>query len=131
MEIFHVIIADSNEEVIQKLHDFLARIEGVEIAGEARSGVEVLELIQSYQVDLLIIGWQSKGMNGPHIANLLSELREPVQVLFWGAGPEVTRLTPRENLNVKGYLAEDTSPEEFQALIRHIRDEGNLSRYIR
>jgi two-component system invasion response regulator UvrY len=131
MEIFHIIIADAREEIIQKLRDLITGVEGVEIAGEARSGVEVLELVQRYPVDLLIIGWQSQGISGPQIANLLSELREPVQVLFWGVEPETTRLTPRENLNVRGYLTEDTNPEEIQALIRQIRDEGNLSRYIR
>jgi DNA-binding LytR/AlgR family response regulator len=58
------LIVDDEKLARERLHGFLAPLDGVEVVGEARNGPEALELIAREKPDLVFLDVQMPGMSG-------------------------------------------------------------------
>lgn len=66
-----VLIADDEQMARKRLVRLLTALPDTEIAGEARSGLEVLERVAAGGVDLLLLDIRMPGMSGPEALALL------------------------------------------------------------
>jgi DNA-binding LytR/AlgR family response regulator len=66
------------------LSDYLSRVDFLTEAGQARDGMEALRLIESQQIDLLLLDVQMPGLSG---TELMQSLRHPPAVIFTTAHP--------------------------------------------
>ena len=59
-----LIIADDSDMMRNRIRNLLRQNPNVEIAGEAKNGIEALQLVLEHQPDLLILDFKMPGLNG-------------------------------------------------------------------
>jgi two-component system response regulator LytT len=64
MATIRTLIVDDEKLARDRLAGFLRAIDGIEVVGEARDGVEAVELIGEHRPDLVFLDVQMPGMNG-------------------------------------------------------------------
>ncbi len=78
------LIVDDEPLARTGLSDYLSRVGFLTEIGQARDGMEALEIIEREQVDLLLLDVQMPGLNG---VELMQSLSRPPQVIFTTAHP--------------------------------------------
>jgi two-component system, LytTR family, response regulator len=73
-----ILIADDEPIAREILRDLLAEIGGVELAGEAASGVEAVDQIDRLRPDLVLLDLEMPGLDGFGVARLLRGERLPL-----------------------------------------------------
>jgi DNA-binding NarL/FixJ family response regulator len=64
-----VFIADDSELMRERLVAMLAELPGIEIVGQARDGLEAIDLIPKLQPDVVILDIRMPGRNGIDVLN--------------------------------------------------------------
>ena len=59
-----VLVADDHRLILEAVRRSLGAAEDIEIVGEARSGAQVLPLVQSTEPDLVLLDLRMPGMDG-------------------------------------------------------------------
>ena len=77
-----VLIIDDEKPARSDIARILEKIEGVEIAGEARNGIEAVEKIESLKPDILLLDIRMPGLDGFQVVEKISGLDEVPAVIF-------------------------------------------------
>lgn len=77
-----VLIVDDEPPARQRLGRLLAEIDGVELAGEAATGLEALEQAARLAPDVVLLDVRMPGLDGIETAHHLGVLEEPPAVIF-------------------------------------------------
>lgn len=110
------LIVDDERIARQELRRLLAAHPEVEIAGEARSGQEALELIPKLAPDLVFLDIQMPGMTG---FELLERLDDVPQVVFTTAYDEYA--IRAFEVNALDYLLKPIAPARLAAALARVR----------
>jgi two-component system LytT family response regulator len=110
------LIVDDERIARQELRRLLAAHPGVEIAGEARSGQDALELIPKLGPDLVFLDIQMPGMTG---FELLERLDDVPQVVFTTAYDEYA--IRAFEVNALDYLLKPIAPARLAAALERVR----------
>lgn len=87
-----VLIADDSMVTRLVLKDLLARDDGIEVAGEARSGQEAVEMTLRLRPDLIIMDVMMPGMDGlAATVEIMAQCPTPILVLSSNVDPRDTR----------------------------------------
>lgn len=77
-----VLVVDDEPPARSRLRSLLADIGGVEVVGEAASGVQAIDLAQSAAPELVLLDVRMPGMDGIEVARHLACLPRPPAVVF-------------------------------------------------
>jgi two-component system LytT family response regulator len=110
------LIVDDERVARQELRRLLAAHPEVEIAGEAASGEQALELIQKLAPDLLLLDIQMPAMTG---FDLLDRLREVPDVIFTTAYDQ--HALKAFEVNALDYLLKPIAPARLAAALQKVR----------
>lgn len=126
MRMIRLLIADDHAIVRGGLKQIFALTDDIKVAGEAASGVQLLELLRDETFDLLLLDMTMPGLNG---VDLVTHIRArhprlPLLVLSMHAGTNIIRRTLKAGAS--GYLAKETVPEILIAAIRRIAAGGRF-----
>lgn len=115
-----IIVADDHAIVRRGLREILDERTGMVVRGEAPSGAEVLRLLQTQQVDILLLDMHLPDANG---LQLLNQIRQdwpqiPVLVLSTKFEPEMAVRAIR--CGAAGCLTQDTSPEQLVQAVHQV-----------
>ena len=69
-----ILIVDDSELIRERLIDSLKRLKNIEIAGEAKNGVEALQMIKDKTPDFVIMDIRMPEMNGITVLEKMNEL---------------------------------------------------------
>lgn len=122
-----VFIADDHPIVREGLKGILGACEGMEVVGEASSGVEALEGLRALPADVALL---DLSMPGPGVFELLEQIKSEhprLRILVVSMQPEEIWAVRTLKAGASGFVAKDRSPEELEAAIRRIDDGG---RYV-
>lgn len=78
----NVIIADDEAPARNRLRELLAECPGIQVVGEAKNGMEALELTQQHQPQLLLLDIRMPGMDGIEAASHALKLPQPPAIIF-------------------------------------------------
>ena len=78
-ELMCVLIVDDEPPARERLKRLLADLEGVELIGEAESGIQAVEMIERERPDLVLLDIQMPGLDG---FGVIEALAEPPPVIF-------------------------------------------------
>jgi two-component system LytT family response regulator len=112
------LIIDDERIARQELRRLLAAHPDIEIAGEASSGPDALDLIRKLEPDLIFLDIQMPGMTGFELLEALGETPVP-QVIFTTAYDEFA-LRAFE-VNALDYLLKPVAPERLAAALARLR----------
>ncbi|WP_273446974.1 LytR/AlgR family response regulator transcription factor [Neolewinella agarilytica] len=112
------LIVDDEPLARTGLSDYLHRVDFLTEAGQARDGMEALRLIESLQIDLLLLDVQMPGLSG---TELMQSLRHPPAVIFTTAHPGFA--VEGFELNAIDYLLKPISFPRFLRAALKARDK--------
>lgn len=113
-----ILIIDDHAIVGGGLKQFLASVGGFEVAGQARTAREGLEMIQSAPWDLLLLDIGLPDMNGIEVLKLVKRDKPKLPVLVFSMYAEDDYAMAALEAGAVGYLPKDSVPEEILAAIR-------------
>ncbi len=113
-----ILIIDDHAIVGEGLKQFLASIGGFEVAGQARTAREGLDMIQSAPWDLLLLDIGLPDMNGIEVLKIVRRNKPELPILIFSMYAEDDYAMAALEAGAVGYLPKDSDPEEILAAIR-------------
>lgn len=118
-EPIRVILADDHALVLEGLRGLLEQEPGIEVVAVARSGDELLRLLEEHQVDLVVLDLQMPY----HGLTALVEIRRrrfPVRVLVLTAFGDGESIQSALELEAEGFALKTESPTQTVEAIRQV-----------
>lgn len=113
-----IVIVDDEAPARDRLRRLLAQVEGVELVGEAESGPQAVEMIESLSPDLVLLDIQMPGLDG---FGVIEALEEPPAIIFVTAYDEYA--IRAFEVQALDYLLKPFSRERLERAIRHAQEE--------
>jgi DNA-binding NarL/FixJ family response regulator len=113
-----ILIVDDHAIVGGGLKQFLGSIGGFEIAGQARTAKDGLEMLHTGHWDLLLLDIGLPDMNGIEVLKLVKRDKPDLPVLVFSMYAEDDYAMAALEAGAVGYLPKDSAPEEILAAIR-------------
>ena len=114
------VIADDEEPARNELFFQLARLEDVEVVGQATNGLEALELIESLRPDLSLLDVQMPGLTGFEIVRALVAKKIDSRVVFVTAYDQYA--IEAFKINAVDYLLKPVEPNRLSQTLTRVRE---------
>jgi DNA-binding NarL/FixJ family response regulator len=126
-----VLLADDHTLVRAGIRALLEKIPGVEVAGEAGDGREVLDLIKTHQPDVVLLDISMPGLNGLQTLARITRDFPQVRVVILSMHHNDEYVLQALKSGVSGYLLKRAATAELAAAIKTVvGGEVYLSREI-
>jgi len=112
------LIVDDESPARERLRRMLANIEGIEVVGEAESGVQAVDMIEERNPDLLLLDIQMPGLDGFEVVEALAD---PPLVIFVTAYDEYA--IRAFEVQALDYLLKPFSQERLERAVCRAREE--------
>lgn len=127
-----VLIADDHPIVCRGIHNLLEPAVGITVVGEAHSGGEALQLIESLMPDVVLLDVELSDMSGIDVIRRLNEANISVRVLGLSSYDDREFISQLLALGASGYLLKDEIPEQIIEAVRGVArgETGWVSRKV-
>jgi DNA-binding NarL/FixJ family response regulator len=115
-----VLLADDHTLVRAGIRALLEKLPGVEVAGEAGDGREVLELIQAQQPDVVLMDISMPGLNGLQALARVTRDFPPVRVIILSMHPNDEYVLQALKSGASGYLLKRAATAELAAALKTV-----------
>ena len=115
-----VLIADDHDIVREGMKRVFARTPDIEVAGEASTGQEALELVWHNSYDVVILDISLPGRNGLEILKQIKNHQPKLPVLILSMYPEEQYAVRVLRAGAAGYLTKESDKGELIDAIRRI-----------
>jgi NarL family two-component system response regulator LiaR len=130
-EPIRIIIVDDHVIVRKGIRAYLAEVEGIEVVGDAGSGLEAIQLVACLHPDVILLDLKMPEMDGVQISQQISSQYEDVRILIMTSFTTEEKLLSALQAGAHGYLLKDSAPEELIEKIFQIqRGESDLHHSI-
>lgn len=113
-----VIIVDDHAVVRSGLGAFLFAFDDLELIGEARSGLEALNLCERFHPDVVLMDLMMPGMDGAEATKAIRERYPDIQVIALTSFKEDEMVQNALQAGAIGYLLKNVSADELANAIR-------------
>jgi len=113
-----VLLVDDHALVRRGLSTFLVAFDDLELAGEAASGEEAVQLCAQLQPDVVLMDLMMPGMNGVTATRLIAERRPHPQIIALTSFHEADLVQGALQAGAISYLLKNITAEELAAAIR-------------
>jgi DNA-binding NarL/FixJ family response regulator len=126
-----VLLADDHTLVRAGIRALLERIPGVEVAGEASDGRELLDLIKAQPPDAVLMDISMPGLNGLQALERITRDFTPMRVIILSMHPNDEYVWQALKSGAAGYLLKRAATAELPAALNTVMGGGiYLSREI-
>lgn len=115
-----LLLADDHRMFRQGLRELIERKTEFTVVGEARTGREVLEQIDTLQPDIVLLDIQMPEMTGIAVARQLAESHPAIKIIMLTMYRQDQHLLDAIKAGVKGYLLKDADAEELLSVLRRV-----------
>ncbi|MDI7743003.1 response regulator transcription factor [Lysinibacillus fusiformis] len=121
-----VLIADDHHVVRRGLLFFLKTQKDIEVIGEAKNGVEAVELVDSLQPDIVLMDLVMPEMDGIQATKKIKAKWPAVHILMLTSFSDKDHVLPAIEAGAAGYQLKDIEPDELVNSIRQIISGENI-----
>jgi DNA-binding NarL/FixJ family response regulator len=114
------IIADDHAVLRLGVRKILEGSGEVEVVGEAKNGVEALQLLNEVEADVLILDIEMPVMGGIDVIRVLFNTHTPIRTLILSAYDDLEYITQVFKHGANGYLLKDDVPSQLLRAIRGV-----------
>jgi DNA-binding NarL/FixJ family response regulator len=127
-----VLIADDHPVVCKGIHNTLDSAVGIEVVGEAKSGHEAMQMIESLQPDVVLLDMELPDINGIEVVKKIVEAGISVRILGLSTYDDSVYISQLIALGASGYLLKEEVPEAIVEAIRGVArgETGWVSRKV-
>lgn len=115
-----VLIADDHHVVRRGLLFFLKTQKDIEVVGEAKNGLEAVELVEQFQPDIVLMDLVMPELDGIQATKRIKERWPEVAVLMLTSFSDKDHVLPAIEAGVAGYQLKDIEPDDLVLAIRQI-----------
>ena len=115
-----VVIADDQRAVREGLALLVGVTEGIEVVGEAKDGVEAVQLVRDLEPDVVLVDLRMPELDGAAAIKELRESGSQTRALVLTTYADDASLCPALQAGASGYLTKDASAEEIERAIRAV-----------
>jgi DNA-binding NarL/FixJ family response regulator len=128
MKPLRVVLADDHTLVRAGIRSLLERIPGIEVVGEADTGLEALALIGAHQPDVVLVDIAMPGLNGLDVATRVARDWPQVRVIVLSVHANEEYVARALRAGAVGYLLKDSATAELDLALEAVcRGETYLS----
>lgn len=121
-----IMLADDHAIIRQGLKHLFEAEEGIELVGEAGSGREALELIESLQPDVAILDIRMPELTGIEVARRVVKAGLHTRVILLTMHEDPSAALEAQNAGASGYVLKDNTFEELLTAIRTVAVGGTF-----
>jgi DNA-binding NarL/FixJ family response regulator len=126
-----VLLADDHTLIRAGIRALLEKLPGVEVAGEASDGREVIDLIKTHQPDMVLMDISMPGLNGLQALARITRDFPKVRVIILSMHPNDECVLQALKSGASGYLLKRAATAELAAALKSVvGGEIYLSREI-
>ncbi len=125
-----VVLAEDNEIVRRGIRKLLKKAQDIELIGEARDGIEALNLVNELFPDVLLLDVEMPLFNGIQVARQLGKSERKPRILVLSAYDDQEYIQEMLSNGASGYLIKDEAPERILEAIRGVQSDGVLRSLI-
>jgi len=125
MNKIQIYIVDDHQIVIDGISSYLLGNDEFEILGSASSANGLFMLLQKKQPDILILDCKLPGLQGTHIAKIVSDKYPKIKIMFLSSNTDKESLNRAIESGGLGYLSKDVTEEEFLLALSKINKGEN------
>ena len=128
MNVVRIVIADDHTIVRGGIRLLLESLESVQVVAEAADGFEALELVRTYQPDVLVADIAMPGINGLDLVRRMGEESLPTQAVILSMHADEEYVHRAIAAGARGYVLKGSGIEELGMAIQSVfRGEVFLS----
>jgi DNA-binding NarL/FixJ family response regulator len=120
-----VVLADDHDFVRMGIKALLSKIDGVEVIGEARDGVELIALLASLTPDLVLTDISMPGIDGIAAIAEIHDRYPQVKVLVLSMHDSLDFVKQAVGKGACGYLMKDAPSFELEQALRSVMARGS------
>ena len=117
-------MADDHTIVREGLKQLLSAAEGLEIAGEARDGHEVMKAVRELDFDLLLLDMSMPGKSGIELIKQVRSERPKLRILILSMHEERQYAIRAIRAGASGYLTKESASRQLVEAIRKVAGGG-------
>jgi len=121
-----VMLVDDHAVVRQGLHTFLDLQDDITVVGEAKDGVEALQIVQELEPDVVLMDLVMPRMDGIETVRRMKALRPHIQIIVLTSFGDDQKVFAAIRAGATGFLLKDVSPRDLAAAI-HAARRGEAS----
>jgi DNA-binding NarL/FixJ family response regulator len=123
----NILLVDDHSIVRQGLKNLIDLEEGLQVSGEASSGIDAIKMVRANNYDIVVLDISMPDKNGVDTMHDLKRIAPDLPILILSGYAEEQYALNLMRSGCKGYLSKDADGEE---IIRAIRTVANGRRYI-
>lgn len=113
-----VLLADDHTLVRAGVRRLLESFAGVEVVGEAKNGMEVLDLCTLHRPDAVLLDLQMPGKSGFEVAVELREQHPAIAVVIMSMHTDMTYVRQALDAGASGFVVKDAAPGELELALK-------------
>jgi NarL family two-component system response regulator LiaR len=121
-----VMLVDDHAVVRQGLRTFLDLQDDITVVGEAKDGVEALQIVQELEPDVVLMDLVMPRMDGIETVRRMKALRPHIQIIVLTSFGDDQKVFAAIRAGATGFLLKDVSPQDLAAAI-HAARRGEAS----
>jgi len=122
--LIRIVVADDHTIVREGLKQLLSAAEGLEIAGEARDGHEVMKAVRELDFDLLLLDMSMPGKSGIELIKQVRSERPKLRILILSMHEERQYAIRAIRAGASGYLTKESASRQLVEAIRKVAGGG-------
>ncbi|MEK7250398.1 MAG: response regulator transcription factor [Bacteroidota bacterium] len=119
-----VLIADDHPLVRIGLKKTLSAESDIQILGDAKNSMEVLDFLRHHRVDVVVLDINMPGTSGLTLLADMKNLKMKTRVLVLSMYPEESFAIRALHSGASGYLTKESAPEDLAKAIRKVAGGG-------
>jgi two-component system invasion response regulator UvrY len=116
----NLFIVDDHVLIREGIKDAIDEAEDIQIVGEAASGEELLDQLDSIDADIIILDLAMPGMGGKETLLKLMEIKPCMPIVFFSMHHDRTMADQLMDMGAAGYITKDTGIDDILDIIRKI-----------
>ena len=117
-------MADDHAIVREGLKRIVSSADDLDVVGEAKDGVEVLQRVRDLTFDVLVLDLSMPGRNGMELIKLIRADYPKLHILVLSMHQELQYAVRAIKSGASGYLTKESAPEQLVQAIRKIAAGG-------
>jgi DNA-binding NarL/FixJ family response regulator len=113
-----VLIADDHPLILQGIRKALEASDDIDVVGEARSGEEVLALVERRNPDLVLLDLHMPGLSGLACVTEIKRSRPDVKTVVISASDDRTSIDSSLQAGASAYILKSVSPVDIPSVLR-------------